>query len=141
MNGAGYQGVEETMTNARPSIGEWMASVVLGTFFGAWGFASLYAVLRGSLIKWVLLLAICSALAAVQVVVLGTVDLLLLWLKVRQLPNGRRAWTGSILSSVIIGVVGVGFARFGSPIGVLASVLVPMFAISAGMRLFTGERC
>jgi hypothetical protein len=118
-----------------------MASLVLGTYFGAWGFATVRAVLSGSVLKWLFLMALCSAVATLQVFVLGTVDLVLLWLKVRQLPNGRSAWTGSILSSFAIGVIGVGFMRFGSPLGLLASIIVPMIVISAAMRMFTGERC
>ncbi|MGZ3424110.1 MAG: hypothetical protein ACXWUG_00895 [Polyangiales bacterium] len=126
---------------ARPSVSGWMASLVLGTYFGAWGFATVRAVLSGSVVKWLLLLAVCSALAVLQVMVLGAVDLILLWLKIRQLPNGRSAWTGSILSAFVIGVVGMGFVRFGTPLGMIASVIVPMMVISTAMRLFTGDRC
>jgi hypothetical protein len=118
-----------------------MASLVLGTFFGAWGFATMRAVLAGSVLKWLVLLAVCSAFAILQVFVLGTVDLILLWLKIRQLPNGRSAWTGSILSAFFIGIVGIGFVRFGTPLGMIASIIVPMFAVSTVMRLFTGDRC
>jgi len=130
--------MEQTM---RPSIPGWMASVVFGTYFGAWSFATVRGVLSGSIAKWLLLLAVCSALAALQVAVLGFVDLMLLWLKVRRLPNGRSAWTGSVLAAFIVGMVGSMFVRFGSPVGVIASVFVPMIAVSAATRLAVGERC
>jgi hypothetical protein len=127
----------------RPSIASWMASVVVGTYAGAWGFATLSAFMRGGLVKWVVLMAFCSALAAAEVVVLGAIDTILLWLRVRMLPTGRKAWLGSVLSMVLVLGLGMGwpFAKYLGPSGLILSVLAPLIAVPLVVRLILGERC
>lgn len=127
----------------RPSVASWMASVVVGTYAGAWGFASLSAALRGGLVKWVVLMAFCSALAAAEVVILGAIDTILLWLRVRMLPSGQRAWLGSALSMVLVLGLGMGwpFARYFGPSGLVLSIVAPLIAVPLVVRLILGERC
>ncbi len=129
-------------SNPGPSISGWMASVVVGTYLGAWGFATASALVHGSAIRWVVLMAVCSALAAVQVVVLSAVDVLLLWAKLRMLPSGRRAWNGSVLASALVWCVGLAwpFSRWTSPLTFVGSILLPMVVVSVGVRWFLGER-
>ena len=127
----------------RPSLASWMASVVVGTYAGAWGFATLSALMRGGLVKWVVLMAFCSALAAAQVVVLGIIDTFLLWLRVRMLPNGRKAWLGSVLSMFLVLGLGMGwpFAKYLGVTGLVMSVLAPIILVPLVVRLILGERC
>jgi hypothetical protein len=127
----------------RPSIASWMASVVIGTYAGAWGFATLSAMMRGGLVKWVVLMALYSAVAAAQVVVLGVIDAFLLWLRVRMLPNGQKAWLGSVLSMVLVLGLAIGwpFAKFFGPSGMIFSLLAPLVAVPLVVRLILGERC
>lgn len=132
--------------SASRSIASWMASLVIGTYAGAWGFATMTALLASPgarLVKWVVLMAFCSALAAAQVVVLGIIDTFLLWLRVRMLPNGRKAWTGSILSMVLVLGLGMGwpFTRYLGPSGLIFSILAPLVAVPLVVRLILGERC
>lgn len=124
------------------SIASWMASLVLGTFVGAWGFATAHALLRGGVVRWVVLMAVCSALAVLQIVVLGAVDLFLLWIRSRMLPHGRKAWLGSIASAALVGVAGMHwpFARWSSPFVFAASIVLPMLCVSMFVRLVSGER-
>lgn len=127
----------------RPSVASWMASVVIGTYAGAWGFATLSAMMRGGLVKWVVLMAFCSALAAAQVVVLGLIDAMLLWLRIRMLPNGQKAWLGSVLSMVLVLGLGMGwpFAKYLGPSGLIFSLLAPIVLVPLVVRLILGERC
>lgn len=127
----------------RPSVASWMASVVVGSYAGAWGFATLSALMRGGLVKWVVLMAFCSALAAAQVVILGAIDTMLLWLRIRMLPNGQKAWLGSTLSMVLVLGLGMGwpFARYLGPSGLILSVLAPLVLVPLVVRLILGERC
>ena len=129
------------MIDRNRSISSWMAAVVLGTYAGAWGFATASALLRGGMVKWVVLMAVCSGLAALQTILLGAIDLVLLWLKVRMLPQGRTAWLGAIGSSAVTLAVGMGwpFSRWMSPVGFLFSVL-PLLAIPLATRLLSGVR-
>lgn len=131
-----------SLPSPRPSIPGWMASVVVGTYLGAWGFATTSALFRGGAVRWVVLMAVCSALAAVQVMVLSAVDVLLLWAKLRMLPSGRRAWNGSVLASVLVWSVGMlwPFSRWTSPLTFLGSIFVPMIAVSLTVRWWLGER-
>lgn len=127
----------------RPSIAAWMASVVIGTYAGAWGFATTSALMRGGLVRWVVLMAFSSAFAAALVVALGAIDTILLWLRVRMLPNGRKAWVGSMLSSVIVLGLGMGwpFAKYFGTAGFVLSIAAPLIAVPLAVRLILGERC
>ena len=130
------------LPSGRPSILGWAASVVVGTHLGAWGWATVSALLHGSAIRWVVLMAVCTALSAVQIVVLSAVDVILLWAKVRALPSGRRAWSGSVLASVLVWCIGTAwpFTRWASPLAFLCSIVAPMVIASLGVRLWLGER-
>jgi hypothetical protein len=127
----------------RPSIASWMASVVVGTYAGAWGFATFSAMMRGGLVKWVVLMAFCSALAAAQVVILGAIDTMLLWLRIRMLPSGRNAWLGSVLSMVLVLGMGMGwpFSRYFGVSGLVMSILAPLILVPLVVRLILGDRC
>lgn len=131
------------MINRNRSIASWMASVVVGTYAGAWGYATLSALLRGGMVRWALLMALSSALAAFQVVLLGAIDIVLLWLRMRMLPQGRRAWLGAIGSSALGLSFAIGWpaSRWLSPAGLVFSAILPMIALPLAIRLFWGERC
>ncbi|MBI2389317.1 MAG: hypothetical protein HYV09_06940 [Deltaproteobacteria bacterium] len=135
------------MINRNRSIASWMASVVVGTYVGAWGFATLSALLRGGLLKWAFLMAVCSVLAAVQVVLLGAIDVVLLWLRLRMLPQGRNAWLGSIGSMAAVLAIGLRSPFAGwhttlvTPSWLVFSLVLPMLFVPLGVRLFFGERC
>ncbi len=130
------------MTNRNSSIASWLASLVFGTYAGAWGYATVSAFLGGGLARWLWLMVVCTLLAMMQVMVLGTIDVLLLWMKKRRLPNGKAAWKGSILSMVFALAIGFAwpFSRFG-PISLVVSVFAPMLIACATTRLWLGERC
>jgi hypothetical protein len=131
------------MTTRNQSIAKWMASVVIGTYLGAWGFATMSALLKGGLVRWVVLMAFCSGFAAVEVLVLGAIDVALLWLHLRKLPNGRNAWFGSVLSMVIVLGVGMGWplTSYITTMGLIFGVLLPVIAVPVVVRLVLGERC
>lgn len=131
------------MTNRNQSIAKWMASVVVGTYLGAWVFASVSALLKGGLVRWVVLMAFCSGFAAVEVLVLGAVDVILLWLHLRKLPNGRNAWLGSVLSMIVVLGVGMGWplTSYITTMGLIFGVLLPVIAVPVVVRLVLGERC
>lgn len=131
------------MTNRNQSIAQWMASVVIGTYLGAWGFATTSALLKGGLVRWVVLMAFASGLAAVQVVLLGAIDTLLLWLRLRKLPNGRNAWAGAILSMVIVLGTSMGWplTSYITATGLIFGVVMPLVVVPVVVRLVLGERC
>lgn len=131
------------MTNRNQSIAKWMASVVIGTYAGAWGFATMSALLKGGLVKWVVLMAFASGLAAVEVLLLGIIDTMLLWLHVRKLPNGRNAWVGAILSMVLVlgNATRWPFTSYVTASGLIFGIVMPLIAVPLIVRLFLGERC
>jgi len=131
------------MTNRNQSIGSWMASLVIGTYLGAWGFATLSALLKGGLVRWVVLMAFASGVAALQVVVLGAIDMILLWLHLRKLPNGRNAWVGSILSTTIILGMSMGWPLLSyiTASGLIFGIVLPSLLVPVVVRLVLGERC
>lgn len=129
------------MTNRNRSIAAWMASVAFGTYAGAWGYATFNALLRGGMVRWALMMAVASAVAAFQVVVLGAIDVVLLWLRARMLPQGRAAWLGAIGSSAVSLSLAIHWplSRI-TPMGVLFSLL-PLIGVPLAVRLVWGERC
>ncbi len=131
------------MTNRNQSITKWMASVVIGTYLGAWGFATMSALLRGGLVRWVVLMAFASGLAAVEVVLLGFLDTMLLWLHLRKLPNGRNAWVGSMLSMVIVLGTSMGWplTSYITATGLIFGVVMPLIFVPVVIRLVLGEKC
>jgi len=131
------------MTNRKQSIASWMASVVIGTYLGAWGFATMSALLKGGVVRWVVLMAFASGLAAVQVVLLGMIDTILLWLHLRKLPNGRNAWIGSMLSMAIVLGTSMGWplTSYITATGLIFGVVMPLILVPVVIRLVLGERC
>lgn len=131
------------MTNRNQSIAKWMASVVIGTYLGAWGFATMSALLKGGLVRWVVLMAFASGLAAVEVVLLGFLDTMLLWLHLRKLPNGRNAWVGSMLSMVIVLGTSMGWplTSYITATGLIFGVVMPLIFVPVVIRLVLGEKC
>ena len=140
------------MKSRSATIGQWFRPLWFGTFVGAWSFATFSALTDGraewlpyaGVLKWLLFMTLFSLVGTVQAVIMGVVDTLLLWMKLRELPSGPRAW-----GSAIAAPVAVGFAlkmwpsvhlHFGSIGLYLLSTLVPMLIVAFAFRLFFGKR-
>lgn len=104
----------QLLPSSRSPLSSWTSSVVLGTFAGAWVYATartLYApgdlflkyqvasLAHPVLGQWLLLMAYCSALAALLIVVRATVDVTLLRLGV-PLLHGPLAWMAAVIGTV-----------------------------------------
>jgi len=79
----------------------------------------------------------------VQVVVLGLIDTILLWLHLRKLPNGRNAWVGSILSMTIVLGMSMGWPLMSyiTASGLIFGIVLPTILVPIIVRLVLGERC
>lgn len=120
-------------TARKTTIGAWFRPLLVGTFLGAWGFATVSGFLKGGVPTWMLYLFLANAFAAGQVMVLGLVDIVLLKAKVRALPTGREAWLMAMAIPAIVGA----WRMFASSSW---WVLGPMFVVSVGVRLVFGRK-
>jgi len=141
------------MASTKGRLGRWFRPVLFGTLLGAWAFAIASALLYSTdwvpswipgvgLIKWTLFLVVCTVVGFVHALVLGLVDVLLLSLKVRELPTGGRAWGTAFAGPIAVGLVLKLWPsiRLESISMWMLSMLIPMIGISLALRLGFGKR-
>lgn len=133
----------------RPSIASWGAPMV-APFITITAAVALYAAF-GPAIPYVPRIAvgivgvlIGGALGMIYVGMLALIDVMLLAIRVRQLPTGKSAWATSALSPLAFlasyAVLKPWTYWRGGPWTVLAMVLVPMVVTAFASRLVRGKR-
>lgn len=134
----------------RPTVGGWLRPTLIAPWISVYAAVTAAAALGidrglfGKVVGWALGMMIGSAWTFVFCVMLILVDVALLGVKIRTLPNGKRAWLTSLLSPfAVFGLYTVAppyqFIKYG-PWAVVAAVLVPMFAVALVARLFAGQK-
>jgi len=137
-----------TETYRRPTIGRWLLPSALGPFVTSWIAALLYAWfgVRDELF-WVVLvtgLAIGSLWAFGYALIAGLVDVALLGVRARRLPNGRDAWLQAFAAPALsLGVYAAypphKWWKLG-PWAVVVAVLVPPVIAILVSRVAVGKK-
>lgn len=138
------------MASRDGKIGGWLRSLVIGTFLGAWTFATALSFLDKRLawvpyvgwVKWFVYMTLLTALAFAQVLVVAAVDVVFLKLKTRTLPTGWRAFGAAFSAPIAVGAIvrvwpGTGVHAVQSSL--FAALLTTIF-VAFGIRLMFGER-
>ncbi len=134
----------------RPTVTGWLGPTMIGPWISVYSAVSLYAAFGpegrflGRWAMWAMGMLAGSLVAAIYVLVLVTVDVLLLALRRRMLPTGRRAWGMALGSPLLIGLSYALFAPHGfykyGPWAIAAALFVPMLVSAFGVRIFAGQK-
>lgn len=131
------------------SFGDWLKPTLLGPLLTTWGLTTLgsllvgmHALSGGRFDSWLTGMLIASFFGAGLGVLLVGVDVLLLRLKLRQLPTGARAWMSSLLAP--LGVFFLWSLPFFPPpesvLGTVLFIVGPMAGACFGARMLFGQR-
>jgi len=134
----------------RPTVAGWLTPTLIAPFLSVYGAVTAIATLGidrgvfGKVLGWTVGMAVGTVWAFVFCLFLLVTDLALLGVKVRTLPAGKRGWGSAFLSPLaVFGVYTLAppykFYAYG-PWAIVAAVVVPMFAVALGTRIFTGQK-
>ena len=134
----------------RPTVAGWLTPTLIAPFLSVYGAVTAIATLGidrgvfGKVLGWALGRTVGTVWAFVFCLFLIVSDLLLLGVKVRTLPAGKRGWLASFLSPLAVFGIYV-FAppyKFyaAGPWAVGAAILVPMLAVAIATRVFSGQK-
>lgn len=134
----------------RPTVAGWLTPTLLAPWISVYGAITAFVALGldrslfGKGVAWVAGMIAGSIWAFAFCAVLIVTDLLLLTVRVRTLPAGRRGWGTSFLSpfavlAVYMAVPPYQFYKAG-PWAVLAAVVVPMIAVAVTSRVAFGQK-
>lgn len=134
----------------RPTVGGWLRPTLLAPWISVYGAVTAFVTLGldkgvfGKSVAWVAGIAAGSVWAFVFCAMLIAVDLLLLGVRVRTLPAGRRGWGTAFLSPLAVfavysAVPPYQYYKMG-PWAVVAAVLVPMLAVAVVSRVAFGQK-
>ena len=133
----------------RPTVAGWLTPTLIAPWLTAYGAVTAIAALRidglfGKVLGWTVGMVVGSVWAFVFCTLLVLVDLMLLGVKVRTLPAGKRGWAISLLSplAVFASYVAVPPYKFyaAGPWAIGAAVLVPMLVVAIVSRVFAGTK-
>ncbi len=137
-------------TYRRPTVAGWLAPVMVGPWISIFLFVTAYAFLgpewryvpRWGI--WAIGMLSGTVIGAVYVALLALVDVLLLAVKVRMFPTGKRGWLTATLSPLVF-MTSYAILRpwaywKGGPWTVVAILAVPLVVTAIGTRLLTGAR-
>lgn len=134
----------------RPTVAGWLTPTLIAPWLSVYGAVTAIAVLGidhglfGKVLGWTVGMVVGSVWAFVFCTLLVTVDLLLLGVKVRTLPAGKRGWATAFLSPVAclgayIAVPPYKFYAAG-PWAIAAAVAVPMIVVAIASRVLGGTK-
>lgn len=134
----------------RPTVAGWLTPTLIAPFLSVYGAVTAIAALGidrgvfGKVLGWAVGMAVGTVWAFVFCLMLVAVDLALLGVKVRTLPAGKRGWGTALLSPLaVFGVYTFAppykFYAYG-PWAIVAAILVPMFLVAVGTRVFGGQK-
>jgi hypothetical protein len=134
----------------RPTIAGWLTPTLVAPWISVYGAVTAFAVLGvdwglfGKIAGWAVGMLVGSVWAFLFCLMLVVVDVLLLAVRVRTLPAGKRGWLASFVSPLMVfGIYGVApphtFWHYGVW-GVIAAVLIPMMAVATAVRVFAGQK-
>lgn len=132
----------------RPTVGGWLRPTLIAPWLSTYGAVTAIAFLGidrgifGKGVAWALGMTIGTVWAFVYCLMLVLVDLMLLGVKVRTLPAGKRGWGAAFLSPLAvfgayIAVPPYKFYAYG-PWAIAGAILAPMLVVAIATRVFTG---
>ena len=134
----------------RPTIKGWVAPLLLAPWASIYAAVSLFAAFGPEFkyvnrwVVWGIGMLAGSIVAFTYMLLLALVDVLLLAVRVRQLPTGKRAWASAFASPLVfLGSYAVlePWAYWkGGPWTVLGIVVVPMIVCAIGSRVVFGAK-
>lgn len=134
----------------RPTVAGWLTPTLIAPWLSVYGAVTAIAVLGidhglfGKVLGWTVGMVVGSVWAFVFCALLVVVDLLLLGVKVRTLPAGKRGWATAFLSPIAClgAYVAVPPYKFyaAGPWAIAAAVAVPMIVVAIATRVFGGTK-
>lgn len=132
----------------RPTVGGWLRPTLIAPWLSTYAAVTAIAMLGidrgifGKGVAWIVGMTVGSVWAFVYCLMLVLVDLLLLGVKVRTLPAGKRGWGAAFLSPLACFGAYVAFPPYkfymSGPWVVAAAVLIPMVIVAIATRVLTG---
>jgi hypothetical protein len=135
-------------TYRRPSIAGWLVPSSIGPFAVAYGAAILTALLGvDGYLRWLVLavgLAVATVWGIVYVVIASLIDVALLSVKLRTLPNGVNAWLQSVAPPAV-SIASYALIKphkwwAAGPWAVIIAVLAPPLIAIIASRIFLGRK-
>jgi hypothetical protein len=134
----------------RPTVGGWLAPTLLAPWISVYGAVTAYAALGldwgrfGKVAGWAAGMLVGSVWAFTFCLILILVDVLLLAVRVRTLPAGKKGWLGTLVAPLMVfGIYGVAPPHTFWPYGwggVAAAVFAPMALVAILVRVFAGQK-
>ena len=132
----------------RPTVGGWLRPTLIAPWLSTYAAVTAIAFLGidrglfGKGVAWALGMLVGSAWAFVYCLMLIVVDLLLLGVKVRTLPAGKRGWGAAFFSplacfAAYFAMPPYKFYAYG-PWAVAGAVLAPMLVVAIASRVLSG---
>ena len=134
----------------RPTIAGWLTPTLIAPWLSVYGAITAYAALGvdwglfGKVAGWAVGMAVGTVWTFAFCLMLIVVDLLLLAVRVRTLPTGKRGWSAAFLAPLgVFGIYGAApphtFWQHGAW-GVGAAVLAPMLGAALVLRVLSGVK-
>jgi hypothetical protein len=134
----------------RPSIKGWVAPLMLAPWASIYGAVSLFAAFGPEFkyvnrwVVWGIGMIAGTVIAFTYMLLLALIDVLLLAIRVRQLPTGGRAWLSAFGSPLVFltsyAVLEPWTYWKGGPWTVLGMVVVPMIVVAIVSRVAFGAK-
>lgn len=134
----------------RPTVAGWLTPTLIAPWISVYGAVTAFAALGvdwglfGKIAGWTVGMLVGSVWAFVFCTMLVVVDLLLLGVRARTLPAGKRGWGSGLVSPLMVfGVYAAAPPYSFWPYGgwaVLAAVLAPMALVALLVRVFSGMK-
>jgi hypothetical protein len=134
----------------RPTVAGWLTPTLIAPWISVYTAVTAAAVLGidrglfGKVLGWTVGMLVGSVWAFVFCGLLVLTDLVLLGIKIRTLPAGKRGWAASFLSplAVFTAYVAVPPYKFypAGPWAIAAAVVIPMIVVAIVTRVFSGTK-
>jgi hypothetical protein len=134
----------------RPTVAGWLTPTLIAPWLSVYGAVTAIAVLGidhglfGKVLGWTVGMVVGSVWAFVFCTLLVLIDLVLLGVKVRTLPAGKRGWAAAFLSPLAClgAYVAVPPYKFyaAGPWAIAAAVAVPMIVVAIASRVLGGTK-
>jgi len=134
----------------RPTVAGWLTPTLIAPWISVYGAVTALAALGidrglfGKVLGWAVGMAAGTVWAFAFCTILVVVDLLLLGIRVRTLPTGKRGWGTAFLAPLAV------FAVYGAvppykyyaygPWAIVAAIVAPMVVVGIAARVFGGQK-
>lgn len=134
----------------RPTVAGWLTPTLIAPWISVYGAVTAIAALGidrglfGKVLGWTVGMLVGSVWAFVFCALLIVVDLMLLGVKVRTLPAGKRGWVAGLLAPLAVFATYVAVPPYkfypAGPWAIAAAVVIPMIVVAMATRIFAGTK-